>query len=212
MDADESVWSMALKDFAGMIAAGDSITGAVAVSAVTARLAVSVLQMVLQVTARKENSDQIQAAIAAARNLSVQLGPSVDDDRAAYAAYRAALRLPKADEQRRPAVESALRRAIETPLAAAEAAAQALDLCLHTADMVHGAIAADVGGAAVLLSGAVRAVLLSVDANLATAPVWEELAAQRRELEERAVRTSEAVLRALAEKSKTPNAKLLTQK
>lgn len=78
---------------------------------------------------------------------------------------------------------------IEIPMIAARAAAAGLDLCAEAAGVVRGALAADVGVAAVLLGGAVRAIVLCVDSN-AGGLHGEE----RRELERHAAARQEDVL------------------
>jgi formiminotetrahydrofolate cyclodeaminase len=200
MPDDPSIWTHTLDDFQHMIAAGDSITGAVAVSAVSAALAVDVLQMVLGVTARKRNSEHLQGLMVAAREARERLAHAADEDRAAYAAYRDALKLPKEFAGRRQAIDAALQRASETPLAAARAATEALSLCVEAGKLAEGAIAADVGGAAHLLAGAVRAILISVDANLRNfqgRPSYDALVGKRRDLEAQALARAEQVLKVL---------------
>jgi len=193
MEPQPSVWESTIEEFDRQITRGDSITGAVAVAAISGTLAVSVLRMVLEITARKQESashrQQIRELLEAASAESEHLRQAADEDRAAYAAYRSASRLPKATEQERvcrnAAMQSALREATETPLRAARAAVGAIELCAQAATLARGDVAADIGGAAAILSGAVRAILNSVDANLRHLED-QELIAERRELEERA--------------------------
>jgi len=95
-------------------------------------------------------------------------------------------------------MDLAMLKATQTPLAAARSAVAAIELCAEAADIARGAIAADIGGAAALLAGAVRAILCSVDANLRELPdqpFRREAEAQRRALEETALRRAEAMLR-----------------
>jgi formiminotetrahydrofolate cyclodeaminase len=201
MEVEISIWKATLEEFRERILAGDSTTGAVAVAAVSAALAVSVLQMVLEVSARKSESEPMRELIEAARTEAAQLARLADEDRAAYTEYAKALRLPKASDEeraaRRRAMDLAMLKATETPLAAARSAVAAIELCAEAAGIARGAIAADIGGAAALLAGAVRAILCSVDANLRELPdqpFRREAEAQRRSLEETAVRQAEAVL------------------
>ncbi len=102
-------------------------------------------------------------------------------------------------EQR--ALAAALRRATEVPLAAANAAVAGLNICAEAADLAGGSAATDLGGAAMLLAGAVRAMLLSVDANLAALGETEfrdQAAVERGELEDRAIRQSNAIRKRVA--------------
>src|SRR3984893_2845912 len=211
MDVEISIWKATLQQFRELILAGDSTTGAVAVAAVSASLAAGVLQMVLEIAARKKEAEghreRLRELIEAARGEAAQLARLADEDRAAYTEYARALRLPKAaDEERaarRTAMDLALRKATETPLAAARSAVAAIELCAEAASIARGAVAADIGGAAALLAGAVRAIMCSVDANLRELPdqpFRREAAAQRRALEETAVRQADAVLRRVSGK------------
>jgi len=202
MDVESSIWKATLEEFRERILAGDSTTGAVAIAAVSAALAVSVLQMVLEVSARKNESEPIRKLIEAARREAAQLARLADEDRAAYTEYAKALRLPKTNDEeraaRRRAMDLTMLKATETPLAAARSAVAAIELCAEAAGIARGAIAADIGGAAAILAGAVRAILCSVDANLRELPDQPfrlEAEAQRRALEETALRQAEKVLR-----------------
>jgi formiminotetrahydrofolate cyclodeaminase len=200
MKAQPSVWKSTLEEFDAQITQGDSIIGAVAVASVSAALAVGVLRMVLEVTARKKESQihrgQLQKLLDAANVEAERLRRMADDDRDAYSGYREALRLPREAEQERTVRQSALRSALEhateTPLRAARAAVQALELCVDAATLAKGDVAADIGGAAEILNGAVRAILNSVDTNLSRMED-EGLAGERRELGERARRYAEQV-------------------
>jgi formiminotetrahydrofolate cyclodeaminase len=106
-----------------------------------------------------------------------------DEDVAAYGEYL---------KSRQPT-----RRLIEVPLQAARSALSGLDLCADAAGMVHGAIAADLGTAAILVEAAARAILLNLDANLRQLPDHEVMA-ERKESEARARRQLDAVLQRLA--------------
>jgi formiminotetrahydrofolate cyclodeaminase len=204
MDVKSSIWKATLEEFRERILAGDSTTGAVAVAAVSASLAAGVLQMVLEIVARKKEAEghreRLRELIEAARSGAAQLARLADEDRAAYTEYAKALRLPKTSDEeravRRRGMDLALIKATETPLAAARSAVDAIELCVEAAGIARGAIAADIGGAAALLAGAVRAILCSVDANLGELPdqpFRQQAAAERRALEETAVRQVEAV-------------------
>jgi formiminotetrahydrofolate cyclodeaminase len=123
-------------------------------------MAVRVLKSVLEVAARKHDSVRLRELIEAAGVGAERLMKLAEEDGAAYAAYMQARR------EHSPEVQAALRRAIDSPLNAARAAAGCIDLCLEAAGFTRGAIAADVAGSAALLAGAVRAILCTVDANL----------------------------------------------
>jgi len=90
----------------------DSVTGAVAAAALSASLALRVLKVVLEITARKHDSVRLRELIEAAGQGAERLVELAAEDGAAYAAYMQARR------ERSPDLQAALRRAVETPLAA----------------------------------------------------------------------------------------------
>ncbi len=200
MDPLPSVWKSTLAEFDDQITRGDAITGAVAVAAISAAFAVSVLRMVLEITARKKESEshrgQLQKLLEAAAVESECLRRSADEDRDAYGAYRHASLLPRATEreraERRDAMRAALQTATEVPFRAARSAVKAMELCAEAATLARGDVAADVGGAAAILNGAVRAILNSVDANLRRIED-AGLTAERRDLDEKAGRYAKRV-------------------
>jgi formiminotetrahydrofolate cyclodeaminase len=200
MEPRPSVWKSTLEEFDAQINQGDGITGAVAVASIAAAFAVSLLRMVLEIIARKKESEshrrQLQELLEAANAEADQLRRTADDDRAAYGAYRQASRLPRAAEQERAerhsAMRSALERATEMPLRAARSAVRAIALCAEAATLARGDVAADIGGAAEILNGAVRAIFASVDANLRRMEDGR-FVAEKRDLEERAARYAEQV-------------------
>jgi formiminotetrahydrofolate cyclodeaminase len=163
--------------------ANDSITGAVAAASVSAVLALRVVRMVLEVTARKQSSERLAELIRSAERHAERLAQLAEEDGAAYAAYVEARR------KRSPEIQATLRRAIETPLEAARAAAEGIELCVEVATFTRGAITADVKGAAALLAGAVRAILCTIDVNVSAVedPAFAHtVREERRKLEERA--------------------------
>ena len=193
MEPQPSVWKSTLEEFDSQIGQGDAITGAVAVASISAAFAVSLLCMVLEITARKKESEShqghLQKLLAAAKAEWEHLRRAADEDRAAYGAYRKASGLPRASEQdraeRRYAMLVTLQEATETPLRAARSAVKAIELCAEAATLARGDVAADIGGAAAILNGAVRAILNSVDANLRRIED-KRFVAERRELREKA--------------------------
>jgi formiminotetrahydrofolate cyclodeaminase len=188
------IWKSTLESFRESVASAEPAPAGVSVSAVSATLGLSLLEKVLEIMAKRKNfvgdRGRLAALRQAARDETERLAQYADEDIAAYRAYMGA-RGP-----RTAAAESAraLRGVIETPLKAARSALSGLELCADAAGMVHGAVAADLATAAILLAGAVRAMLLSVDANLQQLPN-REAAAEGREIEKRAVRQLDSVLR-----------------
>lgn len=173
--------------------AGDPIAGGVAVSAVSAALAFSILAMTLEVTSRRKDFSGDRAGLLElarqARNRGDRMAQYADEDAAAYQGYRDAVR-----QRRDP--ETALQKIIETPLGAAVCAADGLDLCAQALPLATRSVLPDLGAAATLLAAAVKAILLSVDVNLGRLPAeskfgqsarrtWQELEARAGEPAER---------------------------
>ena len=199
-----SVWRTTLEEFREKAASRDPSVAAVAVASVSAACALSLVVMVLEITENRKtfqgDRKRLQALVEAAVTESGRLARYADEDPAAYAHYMRCLRMPKDTDaervHRQQAIASALRRATEVPLSAARAAMAGLNVCAEAAEMAHGSAATDLGGAAQLLAGAVRAMLLSVDANLASlgeSEFCDQIAAECTELEERADRQALAV-------------------
>jgi formiminotetrahydrofolate cyclodeaminase len=143
--------------------------------------------VVLEIVAKRKNFvgdlAKLKSLCSAARSESEHLARYSEDDIAAYSEYLKS--------------RQATRKLIEAPLQAARSALLGLDLCVDAAGMVRGAVAADLGTAAILLEAAVRAILLNVDANLQQLPDHEAMA-ERKELEAKACQRLDAILRQVA--------------
>ncbi len=180
-----SIWPATLASFCDEVAGTNPAPAAVAVSAVTANLGLGLLIKVLEITGNRKSfagdAQKLRALIDAARRESEQLRNAADEDIAAVRQYVGS---------RNPADA---RNAIEVPLRAARAAVAGLDLCAEAADVIpglaQGLLAADLGAATLLLSAAVRAILLSVDSNLRSLPSEDPYRAaaamEQRDLEDR---------------------------
>jgi formiminotetrahydrofolate cyclodeaminase len=164
----DSIWNSTLESFRESVASAEPTPAGVTAAAVSATLGVSLLLKVLAIVARRKSFagdvERLSSLRHAAKNESVRLSQYADDDIAAYRAYLESRRLKIED----PAM--ALHGAIETPLHAAESALSSLDVCADAAALVQGAVLADLATAAVLLNGAIRAMLLSVEVNLQQLP------------------------------------------
>lgn len=199
-----SVWESNLEDFREKAASGDASIAAVAVATVSAASALGLVIMVLEIVGKRKDfkgdRHRLEALVEAAREESDRLARYTDEDPAAYATYMRARQLPKNTDDERSArsraMTAALRRATDVPLAAARTAVAGLNICAEAAQMAHGAVATDLGGAAMLLAGATRAMLLSVDSNLSAlgeSEYTDQVAAERGELEAAAARQEIAV-------------------
>ena len=175
--------------------AKDPIVAGVAVSAVSAGLGMGLLALTLEVATRRKgftgDRARFTTLLDAANRESARLVRYADQDIAAYQNYRDSLK-------RKRGTEAALRRIIETPLEAASSAAWGLDLRAEAVSLVPTSVVSDLGAAAALLAGALRAILLTVDVNLRQLPAGSELrrsAGKRRgALESGAARQVEKIL------------------
>jgi len=161
---DASMWA-----FCDLVAGQSPAPAGVASAAMTADLGLSLLIKTLAITGKRPD------LMDAARRESARLREAAAEDIAAV------------HELMRSHDAEAMLRAIEIPMRAARAAAIGIDLSVEAASEVSGLLAADTGAAAALLCGALRAILICVEANLRAQPS-EELAAECRTLEARAER------------------------
>ena len=203
-----SLWRATLDEFRERVASRDPAVAAVAVAAVSAAFALDLVVMVLEITASRKSfqgdRERVDALVESARHEADRLARYAEEDPAAYAQYVRCLRMPKGTEaeraRRERAIANALRRATEVPLAAASAAVAGLNVCAEAAGLAAGSVATDLGGSAMLLAGAIRAMLVSVDANLALlgeSEFADQVAAERRDLETTADRQSKAIRKAI---------------
>jgi formiminotetrahydrofolate cyclodeaminase len=164
----DGIWDESLESlYAGLAAAKPAPAGVTAV-AVSARFGLALLIKVLEITARRDGSQHLRLWIEKARKEADVLAEAANNDIAA------------APERKR----------IEIPMIAARSAAAGLDLCAEAAGSVRGALAADLGVAAMMLCAAVRGILLCVDSN---AGAYE--ADQRREIALHASAQHESILK-----------------
>jgi methenyltetrahydrofolate cyclohydrolase len=192
MNADKinlSIWTTTLAEFRDQASGTDPVPASVAISAVTASLALALLAKVLAIVGkRKDLGALLDSALAESGRLAIL----ADEDIQAFNQFM---------ECRRQGTDltAAIGKAIEVPMDAARSAVRGLELCVEAAAVVRGLTLADVGGAAALLSAAVRAMLLSVDFNVRSMRPDEKLsdaiAGERRELELAAWQSADSVAR-----------------
>jgi formiminotetrahydrofolate cyclodeaminase len=201
------VWDSTLDNFRGAAASGEPMPAGVSVSAVSASLAFGLLSKVLKVSGRKKefsgNLPKLEALLESVRGESKRMMQFADEDIAAFNAYVATTRLPHLTdaerEARKRAVDAAVQKAIEVPLAAARAAASGIGLCGEAASMAHPNVAADLGAATSLLASAMRVFLLCADSNIrqvASDPsAYRKAVTDRFEWENKASRQAESVFK-----------------
>lgn len=206
-----SIWTETVAAFRDELAGVEPVPAGVTASMVTATFGLSLLVKVLEITRRRRDSGESPQHLAtlldAARQHSLQLAHDADEDVIAIRGYIASLRLPKTTDeqrnQRRLAVEAAMRCAIDVPMRGARSIVAGLDLSVEAATLVHAWVATDLVAAAALLCGASRAILMSVDSNLQQLRFDEkycnEIMMERSELEKRAHQQAATVQQKVAE-------------
>jgi len=188
-------------------AAGQTPTPAgVAIAAVSAAFALGLLAKVLTISGRRkappENTAGLEELAAAAQVASQRMLQLAGEDSAAFEAYLAARRLPRATESERQSrdqeIDTTVRRAIDVPLEAAQEAAAGLQLCNEASALTPLALVADLGVAATLLASALRGFLLCAQSNVRQlapdAASYRAQLATETERHERALQQAQAVL------------------
>ncbi len=163
-----------MERFREAAAGGQPAPAGVAVAAVSASFALGLLAKALAVSARRggpaADLARRQPLLDTLRAESARMLQLAADDTAAFEAYLACARLPHATEreriERRSALDAALGKAIDLPLAAAAAAAAGLQCSAEALSLVDLVVLADLGAAVALLSGALRAFLLCAESNV----------------------------------------------
>jgi len=188
---EDSIWTATLAAFREKAGGTDPVPASIAISAVTASLALALLAKVLAIAGKRKN---VSALLEAARAESLLLQALADEDILAFNQYMECKRQGRE-------LADAIRKAIEVPMSAARSAVRGLGVCAEAAGMIQGLTAADIGAAAALLSGAVRAMLLSVDFNIREMSsddrFSDAITAECRALERDATRYADAVSAAL---------------
>jgi methenyltetrahydrofolate cyclohydrolase len=188
---EDSIWTGTVAALRDKVGATEPVPASVAVSAVTASLALALLAKVLAIAHKKKafTGDRQRTAelLEAARAESSLLTSLADEDIQAFNKYLESKHL-------------ATNKAIEIPMEAARACVRGLGLCVEATGTVKGLTAGDVGGASALLAGAASAMLVSVDFNLKEMPADKEFSAamkaERADLALEARRYADAVIAA----------------
>jgi formiminotetrahydrofolate cyclodeaminase len=162
-----SIWSNSLGSFSDSVAATRPAPAGVAAAAVAAELGISLLIKTLAITGGQDE------LLNAARKESAHLRGAAADDIGAVMEYM------------RAREAAALRQAIEAPMRAARATVAGLEFCAKAS--VKPALTADLRAAQALLAGALRAILICIDANLlGHEEEHRDAATERRAIEDRA--------------------------
>ena len=165
---------MVLQDLLDAFASNEPVPGGGSAAALAGALGTSMLLMVAGLprtrTGAPEEAADLAEAAARLRPLRDMLASLVERDSDAYAAVVDAMRLPKATEadkqQRRSAIDKAMRGATEVPLDTMRACQQALRGALVIAANGNANASTDTGTAVLLLTAALRGAALNVGVNL----------------------------------------------
>lgn len=204
------LWQSSLDAFCGSLASAEPTPAGVAASAAAASFGFSLMAKVLKVSSRKKEFSSSVAKLdslsGTARSESKRMLQLAEQDVAAFNAYLASTRMPQSTDleraDRKRAQDAAVHKAIEIPLEAAKASAAGIGLCSEATSLTHSAVAADLGAAASLLAGALRAFHLCAESNIRqlageTAP-YKGFPVERAERESRALRQADSVLKQAA--------------
>ncbi len=162
--------------FLDALASGAPTPGGGGAAAIAGAMAAALVSMVCNLTIGKKRYQEAEAEMRAildrSETLRAELTQLAEDDVAAFNRLSAAYKLPRVTEAdvaiRRDAIQESLKRATETPLRTARAAAAILPLCPPVAERGNQAAVSDVGVAALLATAAIRSALLNVEINLRT--------------------------------------------
>jgi len=163
-----------LRDFFAALGSPNPTPGGGSATALASAAGTALLRMVAGLPKTRNGTDEERATLAAASSalapIGDQLTRAIDDDASAYDRVTAAYKRPKTspDEQdeRKAAIQEALREATDVPLAVMTLTADALDHATAIAAHGHRGAASDVGVALALLRAGFHGARLNAEINL----------------------------------------------
>jgi methenyltetrahydrofolate cyclohydrolase len=174
-DVSTSLWSWTAGQLKERVGSTDPTPGGGSVSIVAATLAIASIQKGIVVSLKRSAADFARhVALLDARTrasaLIASLSELADADSYAFERYLEACALPRGTEQenalRRAARETGLVQATQVPLEAAVEMRRGLEFAEAAAELVDAHVRSEVLVGEILLRASIRAVLLSVDANI----------------------------------------------
>lgn len=174
MESSTRFRDLPLASFVERLASAEPVPGGGSAAAVGAALAAGLVAMVASLSTGREayaaHGPLHERAMAEGRRLADTCLALADEDAAAYAAYAAALRLPRASDEekaaRTAAIRAAARGACEAPHRTAEACAEIAALAEALAGRSNRNASSDLAVAAMLAVAGVRAAAANVEVNL----------------------------------------------
>jgi glutamate formiminotransferase/formiminotetrahydrofolate cyclodeaminase len=156
--------------FLDAVASGDPTPGGGSVAALAGALGAALAAMVARATLGKKKYADAEAAMNAvtsrADDLRAALTRLIVEDSAAFEEVMAAYRLPKDDPNRPAAIQTAIRRAAEVPLGAAQLAVETLDQLKVVASQGNVNAASDAAAGALIANAALEAAAMNVLINV----------------------------------------------
>ena len=185
-----------ITDFLQNTASGTPVPGGGSVSALSAALGAALTEMVANLTVGKKGYDSVvgemTAITATVQNLREKLVAAVDKDSEAYTGVLAAFKLPKAtekeQEQRKQAIQEAMKNAARVPLGVAYDALQVMDLAEKAIRNGNRNAVSDGAVGTMMARTAVLGALFNVKINLASVkdkPFVEEMMQEVKKIESR---------------------------
>ncbi|GAB4242703.1 MAG: hypothetical protein Kow00129_01320 [Thermoleophilia bacterium] len=178
-------------DLLEAVASGEPAPGGGSVSALAGALGAALGAMVLRITRDKQSGqipdEELAGLVEEMDCLRLELQDAFAEDAESYRGVLEAFRLPRDDEalrvRRAEAIEAAMKRATEVPLATARLCVRALEVLRQAAEQGYDQAVTDAGvGAAVVYAGLTGS-LYNVEVNLPSVRDPEFVAGTRGEVE-----------------------------
>jgi formiminotetrahydrofolate cyclodeaminase len=181
-----------LQRFLDELASPAPTPGGGSAAALMGAMGAALVSMVCNLTIGKKDAEGVQAdmrqALAEAEALRHRLTASIQDDVQAFDALMAAYRLPRATDEdklaRGRAIQDALKRATDVPLACAGACAEVIELARRVAPIGHRGVISDAGVASAAAYAGLRSAALNVAINVPSIQDAEFVASRRARLGE----------------------------
>jgi formiminotetrahydrofolate cyclodeaminase len=179
-----SVWEETLSEFVEAVGSAKPTPGGGAVAALSACFAASLLNMVLEIAAKRGLDIADRLAVVEAQ--LKQLQRCVDHDIKAFDSFLAARKLPKITEleklEREKLLNEALGQCVEVPLTASQVALQLVSIAKGLVELAPEKVMSDLGVALAQLDSGLLGLFFNVNINLqgtALDPAFATLRAER---------------------------------